>query len=115
MKKEAKSVEKINILLAICEDEQQAILEDFVSRKKLNNSIIFKAKGTAESEIADIFGFGLSDRVVLASVVKETGQEKLVKEMSTALGIEKDAYGLAMVLDINSVSSTLLEMMGIEF
>lgn len=113
MKKETANVEKINIMLAICEDEQQQVLEEFISQKRLQNSIIFKGKGTAKSDIADIFGFGLSDRVIMATVVKETGQEKILKELSTALGIEKDTYGLAMILDINSVSSTLLEMMGL--
>lgn len=113
MKKQELNIDKFGVMLAICDDEQREILEDFLAKNKLNNTIFFKGKGTAESEIADMFGFGLSDRVISATLVPETGQEKLVKQLSNALGIEKNTYGLAMLLDINSASSVVLQMMGI--
>ena len=115
MKKQDKKIDKFSIMLAICDDEQRDALESFLKIKHLKNTMFFKGKGTAESEIADIFGFGLSDRVISATLVPESGQEKLVKELSDDLGLEKDSYGLAMLLDINSASSVVLDMLGIEY
>lgn len=115
MKKQDKVIDKFSVMLAICEDEQKQVLEQFLANKKLNNTIIFKGKGTAESEIADIFGFGLSDRIISATLVPQTGQEKILRELSDALGIESDTYGLAMLLDVSSASSVVLDMMGIEY
>lgn len=111
--KKQQNIEKFSVMLAICDDEQKDKLENFLARNNLVNGIIFKGKGTAESEIADIFGFGLSDRLVSATLVPQTGQEKLLKELTDELGIENDTYGLTMLLDINSASSVVLEMMGI--
>ena len=48
-----------------------------LNEKKLNGGIIFQGKGTAESEIADIFGFGLSDKDILAVFIpKSKSREK---------------------------------------
>lgn len=107
--------DKFSILLAICDDEKGKDFEAFLSKKKLKNGILFMGKGTSESDIADIFGFGLSDKAIVAILVPETGQEKILKEVSDFLGIEKDSYGLAMLLEVNSTSSTVLDLMGIEY
>ena len=71
-------------------------------------------KGTAESDIADMFGFGLSDKAILALLVPQSSQEKILKDLSDFLGIEKDSYGLAMLLETSSASSVVLDMMGIK-
>ena len=115
MKKQDVNIEKFSVMLAICDNEQRDVLENFLKIKRLKNTMFFKGKGTAESEIADIFGFGLSDRIISATLVPESGQEKLLKELSDELGIEKDKYGLALLLDINSASSVVLDMMGIKY
>ena len=112
MKKQRAS-ERFSVLLAICDDEYEREFEEYLAKKHLNKGIIFRGKGTAESEIADIFGFGLSDKMVTALLVKESTQEKVLKDITKILGIEKDTYGLAMLLEVSSASSTMLDMMGI--
>lgn len=113
MKKQQINIDKFSVMLAICDDEQKEVLEGYLKQKKLKNTILFMGKGTAESEIADIFGFGLSDRVISATLVPQSSQEKLLKGLVNILGIEKDTYGLAMLLDVNSASSVVLEMLGL--
>lgn len=113
--KKNKNIEKMSLMMSICDDEQKDVLENFIKKNQLHNTIYFKGKGTAESEIADIFGFGLSDKIISATLVPESGQEKIIKELTDELGIEKNTYGLTMLLDINSASSVVLDMMNIKY
>ena len=110
MKKQRAS-EKFSVLLAICDDDYEKEFEEYLAKKHLNKGIIFRGKGTAESQIADIFGFGLSDKMVTALLVRESEQNKVLKDITKVLGIEKDTYGLAMLLEVSSASSTMLDMM----
>ena len=112
--KKQKVSEKFSVLLAIFDNEQKVVLESYLTKKKLKNGLIFMGKGTAESEIADIFGFGLSDKIITALLVRESKQDKLIKEITDVLGIEKENYGLTMLLEASSASSVLLNMLGIE-
>ena len=112
--KKAKVSDKFSVLLAICDNEQENELEEFLKAKKLKNSLIFMGKGTAESEIADIFGFGLSDKLITAVLVPQSSQEKLIGELTDVLGIEEDHYGLTMLLETSSATSVVLDMVGIK-
>ena len=112
--KKAKVSDKFSVLLAICDNEQMSELEEFLTRKKLKNSLIFMGKGTAESEIADIFGFGLSDKIISATFVPQSSQEKIIAELTDVLGIERDHYGLTMLLETSSATSMVLDMIGIK-
>ena len=112
MRKE-RVVDKFSVLLAICDNEQEDILEEFLTKHKLGAGLIFMGKGTAESNIADIFGFGLSDKLISCVLVPEHSQEKLILELTDALGIEKDHYGLTMLLETSSATSVVMDMVGL--
>ena len=112
--KKQKVSEKFSVLLAICDNEQLPVLDEYLAKKKLKNGMIFMGKGTAESDIADIFGFGLSDKIITALLVRESKQDKLIKEITDILGIEKDNFGLTMLMETSSASSVVLDMLGID-
>ena len=112
--KKQKASDGVSILIAVCDNEKVGVLEEFLTKKKLKNGLIFMGKGTAESQIADIFGFGLSDKLITALLIPRSTQEKVQKSLTDALGIEKDSYGLTMLLETSSASSVILDMMGID-
>lgn len=109
------NIEKFSVLLAICDDDMGDKLEDYLRAKKLSNGILFMGKGTAESDVADIFGFGMNDRAICVTLVPESIQEKVLKDVTDFLGIEKDKYGLAMLLKVNSATSVVMDMMKLEY
>ena len=88
-------------------------LQEFLEKYQLNNGLIFIGKGTAESDIADIFGFGLSDKLITCVLVPEHSQEKMIKELTDVLGIEQDHFGLTMLLETSSASSAVMSMLGL--
>ena len=112
MKKET-VVDKFSVMLAICDSDQEEDLEGFLKKNNLTNGLIFIGKGTAESNIADIFGFGLSDKIISCVLVPEHSQEKLILELTDVLGIERDHYGLTMLLETSSASSVVMDMLGL--
>ena len=112
--KKVKTPSPISLLLSINDDGMGEIIEKYLNEKKLNGGIIFQGKGTAESEIADIFGFGLSDKDIIAVFIPKAKSQKIIEEINEITGVEKDRYGLNMVLEINSASSNLLEFLGIK-
>jgi hypothetical protein len=104
----------ISLILSINDDGMGEVVEKYLNSKNLNGGIVFNGKGTAESEIADIFGFGLSDKDIIAVFVPKNKCPEIIKELNDITGVEKDRYGLNMVLDINSASSNLIEFLGIK-
>lgn len=112
MKKE-KVVDKFSVMLAICDNEQEDILQAYLTKHKLGAGVIFMGKGTAESSIADIFGFGLSDKLITCVLVPEHSQEKLIMELTEVLGIEDDHFGLTMLLETSSATSVVMDLVGL--
>ena len=104
----------MSVLISICDSEFSDEVEEYLNKKHLKNGIIFIGKGTSTSNIADIFGFGMDDRTILALLVPEDKKEKYLKDITKITRIESDNYGLAMLLDATSASSPLLGLMGIE-
>jgi hypothetical protein len=113
MKKE-KISSPVSLLLSINDDGMGIEVEKYLNEKKLNGGLIFQGKGTAESEIADIFGFGLSDRDIIAVFIPKNKCSEIIKDINEITGVEKDKYGLNMILEINSASSNLLDLLGVK-
>ena len=107
--------EKFSVLIAIYDDEKSEEMEQYLTKKRLKNGLMFIGKGTAESDIADIFGFGLSDKVISALLIPESRQDKIAKDISDFLGIETDNYGLVMLLETSSASTVVMDMLGLEY
>ena len=104
----------ISLLISIIDEEIALEVEKYLSVHKLSAGIIFKGKGTAESEIADIFGFGMSDKSIVACIIPVDKQEKIVADINEITGVESNNYGLNMVIKLQSAASNLLEFMNIK-
>ncbi len=111
--KKLRAEEEFSVLLAICDNEKTEELDKYLTRKRLKNGLMFMGKGTAESDIADMFGFGLSDKIIVTLLVPESRQEKVARDLTDFLGIEKDSYGLVMLLETSSASTVVLDRLGI--
>ena len=112
--KSTKQKSPICLLLSIVDDGVADKVEEYLNDHQLNSGLVFSGKGTAESDIADIFGFGMSDKDIVACIIPTASKDKIVADINEITGIEKDQYGLNMILKISSVSSNLLELMGIK-
>lgn len=103
----------ISLLIAIVDDNQGQKVEEYLVRHKLNAGILFNGKGTSESEIIDLFAFGVDDKDVIAVIVPVEKEDQILEDITELTGIENDEYGLTMLVPISSASSTILELFGI--
>lgn len=103
----------IELVLAICDKGLGEELEKYVESQGLKSGIIMGGQGTAESSVADIFGFGLDEKDILAVIVPKEKTEKIVGGINAITGIEDDKYGLTMVLPLSGADSTIIELSGV--
>ena len=103
----------ISLILTIVDDGVGEKIEEYLIAHKLSNGVLFNGKGTAESMVADIFGFGLGNRDVIIVMVPVEKQDKIIEDITKLTGIEEDKYGLSMIIPIDAASSVILDQMGI--
>lgn len=104
----------LKLLIAIGDRGSAEEIELYLNKHKLNGGLVLMGKGTAESEIADIFGFGMSDKDIIVCLIPENKSQKIVSDINEITGVEKDKYGLNMVLNLQSASSNLLDFLNIK-
>ena len=113
--KKIKIQSPISLLISIVDRDDSHEVEEYLSRHNLHSGIVFMGKGTAESEIADIFGFGMSDKDIIACIIPNEKKDKIVADINNITRVDIDKYGLNMVLKISSAGSNLLELMKIRW
>ena len=99
----------MGIMLTITNKGDSEEVIDYLRQNNIMHSIVMMAKGTNPSEIADIFTFGIDDRDILVTFIPTAEEERIVKELTDILGLDKNNLGLILILPINSASSNLLE------
>ncbi|MCI5497041.1 MAG: hypothetical protein MR412_00405 [Firmicutes bacterium] len=104
----------VKLLLCIADRGIGKDIENYLNDHELKGGLLILGKGTAESDIADIFGFGLSDKDIVGCLIPINKLDKVVEDINQITGVETDRYGLNMILDIQSMASNMLEFLNIK-
>ena len=104
----------VGLMIVFCDKNREEDVERYLFKNNLKLGVIMKGEGTTESEIADIFGFGMMDKSVILSLIPTEKKDKILKDITDITGIESDSYGLAMFLNITSATNIILNNMGIK-
>ena len=78
-------------------------------------SLITLGEGTAQSQTADIFGFGIVDRDIIWSFVNPLMSDKILNTFENVLELSKPRKGIAMTIPLQSASNLLLDFLGINY
>ena len=87
---------------------------DVLENNNIHRVLKLQGRGTAESEIADIFGFGVIERDIIACFIDEERSKALVELIYTDLHLNVEHSGLVFTLQPSSASLDLLESLNIE-
>ncbi len=87
---------------------------DLLENNHINNIVRFQGKGTAESEMADIFGFGVVERDIIACLIDEERSKALVELVYTDLHLNVEHSGLVFTIEPSSATLDLLTTLNIE-
>ena len=69
----------------------------------------------AKSNTGDFFGFGIIEREVVFALVNKNKIDDVTKILTDILNLEKPHTGILATLPISSATSTLLDMLGINY
>ena len=83
---------------------------EFLKKHSSNFHLISMAEGTAESEVMEFFGFGMSEREVLFGLIDCTESKRTLDMLGAKFNFETPANGIALTLPITSATNIMLEM-----
>ena len=76
------------------------------------NTLVVLGHGTAESEIIDLFGFGVIERTITFTIIQTKNSSLLVEKICNDLQFETEARkGLVFTLPINSIEKNFLNQL----
>lgn len=108
--KQKKIKSPMKLFVMIGDRDVMEDVEYYLNENSYNAGIIFMGKGTSESDMADIFGFGMSDKDIVACLLPTEKFDDIVRDLNDITRVDTDHYGLNFVIEPTSASSNMLEM-----
>ena len=108
MKKSIKA--PFEILVVIIKRGLAEKASEFLKRHSSNFHLISMAEGTAESEIMEFFGFGMSEREVLFGLIDATESKHTLDMLGAKFDFETPTNGIALTLPLTSATNVMMEM-----
>ena len=108
MKKSIKA--PFEILVVIIRRGLAEKASEFLKKHSSNFHLISMAEGTAESEIVEFFGFGMSEREVLFGLIDATESKHTLDMLGAKFDFETPANGIALTLPLKSATNVMMEM-----
>lgn len=106
----------IDLLFVVTNSDAVEKLNEILNRYKLNNNLAIFANGTVDSEIVDLFGFGILNRMLTTSIIQTSKSQELLKNISDELGFEtEEGKGIAFTVPINSIEKYGLNILNIKW
>lgn len=110
--------EKINspldILMVIIDAAYEEVLVPLLEKNDVTNYIHLAGRGTAESELSELFGFGIKNREVFLCLVKSEKSEELLEILNNEIHFDIEHQGLAFTIPLNSAEKELLKLFHIK-
>lgn len=110
-----KNICPFEILCVIVDRKHEKDTEEVLDKHQINNYVTFLGEGTSKSAMGDLFGFGISEKSVLIGFVDREKSRNALEDLREKIGYDKDGRGLAMTLPLSSATSTMLDMLNIEY
>lgn len=102
------------VMIVIVDRGEGENVIEVLENNHINQVLKLQGRGTAESEMADIFGFGVIERDIIACFIDEDRSKALVELIYTDLHLNVEHSGLVFTLQPSSATLDLLESLNIE-
>ncbi len=103
------------LLVAIVERGKSEKVSEILKVHDCIFTLTTLGQGTARSEAADIFGFGIVDRDVVWALVNPLMSQRILDTLNNVLELNQPQRGIAMCIPINSASNLMLDTLGINY
>ena len=102
------------ILIAIVDHGKGEKVVKLLEDNNIPLTLQMQGKGTAQSEVADLFGFGVVERDVIACFVEEKRSKAMVKLVYTDLELNVEHTGLVFTIQPSGATMDLLKTLKVE-
>ena len=109
-----KTISPINLLVVIVDRYLGEAVTQILEQNSIKAYIQCLGHGTAESEISDLFGFGIKERDIVLSFVVPNASEELLQKLNEEFKFTERHNGLAFTVPINSAEKQLLKILNIK-
>lgn len=86
---------------------------ELLKQNEITNIVQLMGKGTTSSEIADLFGFGVTERDVVACFVKSEKGSAMVETIYTDAELNINANGVVFTIQPSSAAANLLSFLNL--
>lgn len=88
-------------------------VEKIFDKFNLSEHCVLMGKGTAESAIGDLFGFGVIDRDVTCAIVDSQTSKIIVEELDKTFNFSNSHNGICFCIPVDAISSDLLTFLNL--
>ncbi len=103
------------LLITIVQRGKSEKVREILKMHDCPDNLVTLGEGTAKSEAADIFGFGIVDRDIIWSLINPIMSDKILQSINDALDLDKPGRGITLTIPANAASNLMLDILGINY
>ena len=96
------AIKKLKLLITVVDRPKAEFYLDVLSQFEVNCQMVVGGKGTATSDLIDLFGLNIH-KAVLVSVVREDRVDEVMKCLDDKFSTIKNGRGIAFAVPLSSV------------
>ena len=98
----------LKLIFFIVDWDQAPVISDVLEEEKVRFHFISKGRGTANSDILNILGIGVSEKAVALCIEQAVLVPVLMKEVRKKLGFNTRGAGIAFTVPISGINSPIM-------
>lgn len=102
------------IMISIVDRGDGEKVAKLLEQNHINHIAILQGTGTAESEIAELFGFGVVERDIVVSLIDQERSKAMVELLYTDLNMGIEHSGCVFTISPSSATLDLLNTLNLE-
>lgn len=104
----------LQLLACITYREKVKLVEKIFEQHGVAVHEVLMGKGTAQSMLGDLFGFGIIDRDIICAIANTKSCEKIIEELDTQLNFAETQSGICFCVPVNAISSDLFVQLNLK-
>ena len=105
----------LRLMIFIMREEDEKKLEAMLDSMYVPIWYQCRGRGTAPSEIMDIFGLGGTLRLLTVGLLPKTNANELLKKMGEKFSFHQKGKGIALTIPITGLQTPMLQMLKQEY
>ncbi len=102
------------ILVSIVDRGDGNKVSELLEENHLQNIVVLQGTGTAESEVAELFGFGVVERDIVVCIVDQERSKVMVELLYTDLNMGIEHSGCVFTISPSSATLELINLLKLE-